>query len=45
MNVLKNVPLSILLADDDNDECLFFDTALRGIPIATHLTTVQVGNL
>ena len=36
-------PLSILLADDDNDECLFFDKALRGISIATHLTTVHDG--
>ena len=37
-------PLSILLADDDTDDCLFFDKALRGIPIATHLTIVHDGD-
>ena len=43
MNVKKNALLSILLADDDKDDCLFFDKALRGIPIATHLITVHDG--
>jgi len=36
-------PLSILLADDDMDDCLFFDKALKEIPIATHLTIVNDG--
>ena len=27
--------LNILLADDDTDDCSFFDKALREIPIAT----------
>ncbi len=44
MSVNKNVPLRILLADDDIDDCLFFDKALKGIPIATHLTTVRDGD-
>jgi CheY-like chemotaxis protein len=36
-------PLNILLADDDIDDRLFFDKALKGIPIATHLTFVEDG--
>lgn len=36
-------PINILLADDDIDDCLFFDKALKEIPIATHLTTVYDG--
>ena len=36
-------PLKILLAEDDLDDRLFFDKALKGIPIATHLTTVRDG--
>ena len=44
MNIEKqNAPLNILLADDDIDDCKFFDKALSGIPIATHLTTVHDG--
>jgi CheY-like chemotaxis protein len=35
--------LNVLLADDDTDDCSFFDKALREIPIATHLTTVRDG--
>jgi len=36
-------PLNILLADDDADDRLFFDKALREIPLATHLTIVHDG--
>ncbi len=39
----QNVPINILLADDDTDDCLFFEKALRGIPIAAHLTIVRDG--
>ncbi len=34
---------SILLADDDIDDCLFFKEALEGLPLPTHLTTVHDG--
>lgn len=36
-------PLRILLADDDKDDRVFFENALKEIPIATHLTSVQDG--
>jgi CheY-like chemotaxis protein len=35
--------LNILLADDDTDDCAFFEKALRDIPIATTLTIVRDG--
>lgn len=35
--------LQLLLADDDEDDCLFFKEALAELPIATHLTTVEDG--
>jgi CheY-like chemotaxis protein len=38
------VPLKILLADDDTDDCFFFDKALKEIPMATELTTVNDGD-
>jgi CheY-like chemotaxis protein len=36
-------PLNILLADDDTDDCSFFEKALWDIPIATKLTIVRDG--
>ncbi|MVM38046.1 response regulator [Spirosoma sp. HMF3257] len=33
----------LLLADDDEDDCLFFKEALSRLPIASDLTTVQDG--
>ncbi|HEY6062574.1 MAG TPA: response regulator [Chitinophagaceae bacterium] len=33
----------ILLADDDADDCFFFEKALREIPLATHLDIVNDG--
>ena len=36
-------PLNILLADDDVDDCSFFEKALREIPIASQLKTVCDG--
>jgi CheY-like chemotaxis protein len=35
--------LNILLADDDTDDCSFFDRALKEIPIATNLIIVHDG--
>jgi CheY-like chemotaxis protein len=35
--------LNILLAEDDTDDCTFFDNALKEIPIATYLTIVHDG--
>jgi CheY-like chemotaxis protein len=35
--------LQLLLADDDEDDCLFFIDALAELPVATHLTTVHDG--
>ncbi len=39
----QHVPLNILLADDDTDDRLFFDNALKKLPISTHLTTINDG--
>ena len=39
----QNTPLNILLADDDMDDRIFFDNALKEIPIATTLKTVSNG--
>lgn len=39
----QNVPLNILLADDDKDDRFFFNEALKQLPIATRLTTVENG--
>jgi CheY-like chemotaxis protein len=36
-------PLSILLADDDNDDCLFFKNAVAELPIASDLIAVHDG--
>lgn len=40
---MKNKQLNILLADDDADDCFFFEKALREIPMATQLTIVDNG--
>jgi len=36
-------PFNIVLADDDNDDCLFFKEALKGFGMPAHLTVVQDG--
>ena len=36
--------INILLADDDADDRLFFEKALKEIPIDTHFTTVNNGD-
>src|SRR5665213_1467747 len=43
MEPTQPIPLKILIAEDDTDDCLFFANALKGIPIATHLTIVKDG--
>lgn len=35
--------LQILLADDDQDDCLFFKEAMSELPLAAHLTIVNDG--
>ena len=37
------LPLNIVLADDDTDDCIFFKEALDELPIATGLKTVNNG--
>ena len=39
----QQIPLNILLADDDQDDRHFFDHALKALPISTRLTIVQDG--
>lgn len=39
----KNVPLNILLADDDHDDRFFFAKALQEISISTEIHTVNDG--
>ena len=34
---------NLLLADDDQDDCLFFKEALAELPVASNLTTVNDG--
>jgi CheY-like chemotaxis protein len=40
---VKLKPLSILLADDDMDDCIFFKEAVEELPVTTHLTAVNDG--
>ena len=40
---MNSKQLNILLAEDDQDDREFFDTALKEIPIPTNLTTVNDG--
>ena len=40
---LQSAPLNILLADDDMDDRIFFDKALKEIPVSTMLRTVNNG--
>lgn len=36
-------PLNIVLADDDDDDCLFFNKALEDLKLSTNLTIVHDG--
>lgn len=36
-------PIHLLLADDDKDDCLFFEEALEELPLTVKLTTVNNG--
>jgi CheY-like chemotaxis protein len=40
---MTEIPLNILLADDDRDYRFLFEQALKELPIASHLTTVENG--
>lgn len=40
---MNQTTLNLLLADDDTDDCIFFQEALEEIPVATKLTTVNDG--
>ncbi|MBK8496829.1 MAG: response regulator [Chitinophagaceae bacterium] len=42
-NKLQQHPINILLADDDREDRIIFDKALREIPIATNLCIVKDG--
>jgi len=37
--------INILLADDDPDDCSFFEKALKDIPVATHFKNVNNGEV
>ena len=40
---MNKIPLNLLLADDDLDDCSFFKEALEDLPIDANLTTVNDG--
>lgn len=40
---MNNVPLKLLLADDDTDDCIFFKEALEELSVETELNTVNDG--
>ncbi|MEO5643471.1 MAG: response regulator [Bacteroidia bacterium] len=39
----NSIPISVLLADDDRDDCFFFKNALSKLSIPTQFTTVSDG--
>ena len=43
MKPIKNLPLSLLLADNDTDDCHFFKQALTGFDLATNIEVVHDG--
>jgi len=40
---MSEFPLNILLADDDEDDCIFFEEALKELPVSANLVTVHNG--
>lgn len=40
---MSTKPLNILLADDDQDDCIFFESALKELLPTSHLTIVNDG--
>ena len=40
---MNSKQLHILLADDDIDDCVFFEKALLALPVSSYLTTVRDG--
>jgi CheY-like chemotaxis protein len=43
INKMYSKPLNILLADDDIDDCSFFELALSELALPTHLITIYDG--
>ena len=41
--MMDELVLRLVLADDDDDDCLFFKDALTRLPVATRLTRVEDG--
>ncbi len=42
-SLLYNIPINVLLADDDQDDRFFFSKALKALPFETHLTAIEDG--
>lgn len=40
---MTSTPFNLLLADDDQDDCIFFKEALEELPVTAKLTTVNDG--
>ena len=40
---MSSTHFNLLLADDDKDDCFFFEEALKDLPVSTELTTVSGG--
>jgi CheY-like chemotaxis protein len=40
---MNSGPMDLLLADDDNDDCRFFEEAVEELSLPTHLTMVHDG--
>ncbi len=40
---MNEAPLKLLLADDDQDDCIFFSEALSELPVSTTLATANDG--
>jgi len=40
---MNQIPIHILLADDDNDDCLLFEEALGELPLPTRLSVANDG--
>ena len=40
---MKTAKLNLLLVDDDKDDCLFFNEALRALPVTASLTILHNG--
>jgi CheY-like chemotaxis protein len=43
-NATQPRAINVILADDDEDDCLLFEEALNELPLPTQLSTVHTGN-